>query len=166
MVLTKPEPAQVGAQWYRERMLWNAAVAGKSIVLSLGGGLVAFETTASLLLRARKVMEDSGIEMPPTVLDRRGRTAVVLAESDGAVLGQCQMPGGVRYLMAPSTVELPVVHAAAAAQDRTWVRCPKADDRRLPSASSVLAAFMAVVPPGLRPARSVTAAVRTRTLIG
>jgi hypothetical protein len=166
MVLTKPDPAQAGAQWYRERMLWNAAAVGKSIVLSLGGGLVAFETTTPHFHRTRKRLEDSGLEMPPTVLDRRAGIAVVLAEYDGAVLGQCQMPGGVRYLMAPSTIELPVVHVAAAAQDRSWVSCPKANDRCLPSASSVLATFVAVVPPHLRADRPVTAAARPRTLIG
>lgn len=165
MVPTNPDPAQAGARWYRERMLWNAAAAGKSIVLSLGGGMVAFETTTPLLRLAWKILEDSGLETPPTVLDRPRGTAVVLAEPDGAVLGQCQMPGGVRYLMAPNTIELPVVHVAPAAQDRSWVSCPKADDRCLPSASSVLAAFVAVVPPHLRAGRPVAAA-RQRTLIG
>ncbi|KJK33676.1 hypothetical protein UK23_45175 [Lentzea aerocolonigenes] len=165
MVLTKPDPAQAGARWYRERMLWNAAAAGRSIVLSLGGGMVAFETTTPLLRLAWKLLEDSGLEMPPTVVDRRRGTAVVLAEPDGAVLGQCQMPGGVRYLMAPSTIELPLVHVAAAAQDRSWVSSPKANDRCLPSASSVLAAFLAVVPPHLR-ADKPAAAARPRMLIG
>ncbi|KOV83946.1 hypothetical protein [Nocardia sp. NRRL S-836] len=164
MVLAKPDPAQVGAQWYRERMLWNAVAVGRTIVLPLRGGLVAFETTTSHLHRARKRLEHSGLELPPTVLDRRGGTAVVLAEYDGAVLGQCQMPGGVRYLMAPSAIELPLVHVAAAAQDRSWVSCPKADDRCLPSASSVLAAFTAVVPPHLH--ATGPAAARARTLIG
>lgn len=108
MTLNMPSLALVSADWYRMRMSWNAKPANGSVLLCLGNGLVAFAVPVRHFASVRHQLALNDLHTTPVVLDGEEDNAVFLAEYDGSVFGQFQMPSGVRYLMAPEEVRLPV----------------------------------------------------------
>ncbi|MET8759870.1 hypothetical protein [Lentzea sp. NPDC004782] len=165
MALVTPNAAQASARWYHEHLFWNTTVIDQSVVLPLGNGLVAFSVPADYLGRVHRHLQRSGLRMPQTVIDECEAPAVILAESDGAVIGQCQMPDGVRYLMVPAVIELPLLPFSAERKKR-WLSAPDPHRRWLLSATCVLAALTTAThsyqgTPGHR-----TETAQPRTLVG
>ncbi|WP_329791543.1 hypothetical protein V1227_06390 [Lentzea sp. DG1S-22] len=122
---------------------------GNAVVLPLGRGLVAFDVPADRAVQVRDRMEHNGFSTPALLVGARGPRAVFLAETDEVVLGQFQMPGDVRFLTVPSTVELPLPNARAT-RGTAWFCPPDPRRRWLLSASTVLAAIDAATPPPMR----------------
>ncbi|MEV0705287.1 hypothetical protein AB0I53_46275 [Saccharopolyspora sp. NPDC050389] len=138
--------------WYRDQMAWAVDRTENSVVLTLGRGMVAFDVPADWAFRVRNRLERNGFCTPALLVGARLVRAVFLAEADGVVLGQFQMPGDVRYLAAPCQIELPLLHVTAA-QSRKWFCAPNPARRWLFPAGAVLAAVNAATPPPFKGAQ-------------
>jgi hypothetical protein len=140
------------ASWYRERMAWPVELEAGRIVLPMGGGMVAFDVPTDRAGRVRtrleSLQENSSCTPILLVKGPEPRT-VFLAEPDHVVFGQFQMPQDVRFLLAPSTLTLPV-RGAASPSENVWCCAPDPLRRWLFPASTVLAAVLSATPPQLR----------------
>jgi hypothetical protein len=137
------------AAWYRERHFWSVHVVGDAVLLPLGRGIVAFEVPAGRAICAQEVLERNDIDAVALFVEQPDPHIIFLADGNGSVFGQFQMPSGVRYLAVPVSLRLPL-SAASPTGDRRWFRTPDASRRWLPCAAAVLAAINAVTPYALR----------------
>ncbi|GHH56597.1 hypothetical protein GCM10017774_74930 [Lentzea cavernae] len=156
--------ARTSTRWYREKMAWNTRKAGNAVHLHLGTGVVAFDVPGDRMIHVHELLLHHEISAPVLVVtSAREVRAVFLAEADGVVLGQFQMPLGVSYLTCPGVVELPLLDRLG--QDRRWFVTPDPASRWLSPASAVLAAIITSTRPSSRPRRSVLR-LEPRQLIG
>ncbi|MGW6449805.1 hypothetical protein [Lentzea sp. NPDC055074] len=131
------------ANWYRDQMAWPVVVTGDEVVLPLGRGVVALDVPSDLAGKVRTRLErlHGNDFCTPVLLLTAGEQAraVFLAAADDVVLGQFQMPHGVRYLGAETALVLPA-RGMTAGRHWPWLRAPDPGDRWLFSAAAVLAA--------------------------
>ncbi|MEU3649838.1 hypothetical protein AB0E59_41160 [Lentzea sp. NPDC034063] len=154
------------AAWYRERLFWPVGVAGDAVLLPLGCGVVAFEVPLDRAARVREALEHNGTRTAALFTRSPDKRVTFLAEADGAVFGQHQMPFGVRYLTVPVSLRLPLL-VASASRGASWFCAPDPAHRWFPCAAAVLAAVTAATPFALRAATARPARPsRERLLIG
>ncbi|GLY46839.1 hypothetical protein [Lentzea sp. NBRC 102530] len=142
--------ARSSARWYREKMAWDTRKADNAVHLHLGSGTVAFDVPGDRMIHVHELLLRHDVSTPvmtvTSALEVRG---VFLAEADGGVLGQFQMPVGVSYLTCPGVVELPLLDRLG--QHRKWFVAPDPESRWLFPASAVLDAIIAATRPSSRP---------------
>lgn len=130
-------------EWYRYRMAWPVTASGKDTLLPLGNGIVAFGTPVKYAASVRKYLERDDVCTPTLITGGEEPQAVFLAQADSEVLGQHQMPAGVRYLTVPTVLLLPRMSFD---EETRWY-CPPYPARRwLSSAAAVLTAVILASP--------------------
>lgn len=144
-----PYAVDRAATWYREHMAWPTYVANEAVLLPLGRGLVAFDVPASHAARVRDRLKHNGFSTPALLVGAQRARAMFLAEADEVVLGQFQMPDGVRFLTVQSALELPMPYARIT-RNSAWFCAPDRSRRWLFPASTALTAIKTAMRPTLR----------------
>lgn len=137
------------AAWYRECHYWPVHVVEDAIFLPLGRGVVAFEAPAARAKPVQDVLERSDLHTAALLVKRPFPRVTFLAEADDSVLGQYQMPFGVRYLPAPAVLQVPLL-TPLQSDGRSWFHTPDPARRWFPRAAAVLAAIIAATPYAVR----------------
>ncbi|MFD9697993.1 hypothetical protein [Lentzea sp. NPDC059081] len=166
----RPLTVDQTASWYRRHMAWPVEIADSRVVLPLGRGFTAFDTPAgyvSKVLVHLKALHSDDFSVPVLSDGQADGRAVFLAEADGTVLGQYQMPYDVTFLDSAIELVLPLRAPGPAGGNRSWRVPPNPAARWLLPGPAVLAAINAAAPPSHRWRPAKRAASRpARTIIG